>query len=110
MIMRLRITPHLIAAAVIVLAALVICSSPLLSGAGDYRVLVTTPRVISQGGSLLPASVATDAVMPAFSRPADGNPFTLRKSVVARGPRIGLPPPPPLTPPTPPVLPLPELP
>ena len=36
----------------------------------------------------------------------EDNPFTLRRSGVVRGPRIGLPPPPPLDLPQPPLLPL----
>jgi len=71
-------------------------------------VLVTNPRVVGQNATLLPAGAATDAVVPPFAHLPDGNPFTLRKHGIVRGPRIGLPPPPPLAPPSPPVLPLPE--
>lgn len=102
------ITPHLIAAAVIVLIALGISVSPLLSGSGDYRVLVTTPRVATGTAAVMPAAVAMDPVVTPFAELPEGNPFTLRKTGKVRGPRIGMPPPPPLTPPTPPVLPLTE--
>jgi len=106
--MAQRVSPHVMAAAAITVVALGVCWSPLFSGAGDYQVLVTNPRVSGQSGTLLPAGAATDAVVPPYARLPDGNPFTLRKHSVVRGPRIGLPPPPPLTPPSPPVLPLPE--
>jgi hypothetical protein len=107
--MAARVTPQLIAAGAIVVVALAVCLPPLFSGGGDYPVLVTNPRVAGQGGAVLPASLATDPVVPPFARLPDGNPFTLRKNGVVRGPRIGVPPPPPLTPPSPPVLPLPEV-
>jgi hypothetical protein len=104
-----RVTPHLIAAGIILLVAILISLAPLLQGSGDYQVLVTNPRVADRGADLLPASAATDAVVAPYVRLPDGNPFTLRKTGTVRGPRISLPPPPPLTPPSPPVLPLPEL-
>ena len=104
-----RVSPHLIAAGSIIVVALGVCWSSLFSGAGDYQVLVTNPRVTGQSGSMLPAGAATDAMVPPFAHLPDGNPFTLRKHSVVRGPRIGLPPPPPLAPPSPPVLPLPEI-
>lgn len=107
--MTQSITPQVITAGVILVVALAVSWSPLTSGSGDYRVLVVKPRVTTQSGTLLPAATATAPVVPPFAQLPEGNPFTLRKHGVVRGPRIGLPPPPPLTSPSPPVLPLPEL-
>ncbi len=101
-------TPHLIAAAAIVVVAAAICLPALFSGGGSYAIAGTVPKVASPAPTLLPAAVAVEALAVAFERPGEDNPFTLRKTSVRRGPRITLPPPPPLDVPAPPLLPIPE--
>lgn len=101
-------TPHLIAAAAIAVIAIAICLPGLFAGAGSYPITTTEPKVAVPAPALLPATGAFAPLVEAFERPADGNPFTLRTASVRRGPRINLPPPPPLDVPAPPLLPIPE--
>ena len=101
-------TPHLIAAVVIVLIALGVSMPALLSGSGSHPITGTIPRVVAPVPALVPASTAVDPLVGSFDRVSEDNPFTLRKGATRKGPRITLPPPPPLEPPAPPLLPIPE--
>ena len=101
-------TPHLIAAAAIAVIATAICLPGLFAGAGSYPITGTEPKVAVPAPALLPAASAFAPLVEAFERPGDGNPFTLRTTSLRKGPRINLPPPPPLDVPAPPLLPIPE--
>lgn len=105
--MASKVTPHLVVAGAILLIALVITVGPLLSGAGSYPVERTDPKVATPAAAVVPATVATDPLVAGIDRMPVDSPFTLRKTGVTRGPRIGMPPPPPLDLPVPPLLPLP---
>jgi hypothetical protein len=101
-------TPHLIAAAAIVLVAAAICLPILLAGGGYFPIGGTVARVAVPSETVRPAATATAALVPAVDRTSEDNPFTLRKSGQKRALRISLPPPPPLEVPPPPLLPIPE--
>jgi len=103
-------TPHLIAAAAIVVIAAAICVPALFASGGSYPITGTVAKVATPEHPVLPAAAAVDALVPAFERGGEDNPFTLRKTRGRGGPRITLPPPPPLTVPAPPLLPIPETP
>lgn len=108
--MAVKPTPHLIAAGVISLIAMALAVGPLTTGPGDHPIVNTDPRVVTPALQVVPATVALD---PVVVQDHDGmpteNPFTLRKSGRTYGPRIPLPPPPPLDLPPPPLLPLAEV-
>ena len=103
------VTPHLAAAAAIVLIALALSLGPLTSGAGDHDTPMTDLKVAVGAAerAVTPASAALAPLVPAYAARADGNPFVLRDRTVTRAARIPFPPPPPLTPQDPVVLPLP---
>lgn len=105
----MKVTPHLIAAGIIAIAALGLAISPLLTGGGNFPIVETQQRVADARPPVVPATTATAPLAGAvIELPVGTNPFALRRTGVKRGPQIPLPPPPPLTPPAPPVLPLPE--
>lgn len=101
-------TPHLIAAAVIVLIAIGVGLPALIAGGGSHPITGTVARVAAPTPTLVPAAAAVDPLVASFARLGEDNPFTLRKTGFRKGPRVNLPPPPPLEPPAPPLLPLPE--
>ena len=103
-------TPHLIAAAAIVVIAAAVCVPALLTSGGSYPITGRVAKVATPTQPVLPAAAAVEPLAPAFAREGEDNPFTLRKTRDPRGPRITLPPPPPLTVPAPPLLPIPETP
>lgn len=105
--MAIKVTPHLLVAGAIVLVALAITLGPLMTGSGSYPIERTDPKVATPAAGVIPASAATDPLVGSTDRMPVDSPFTLRKTGVTRGPRIGLPPPPPLDLPVPPLLPLP---
>lgn len=100
-------TLHLIAAGAILVIAIAICLPGLLAGSGSYPITGTEPKVAVPAPALMPATAAVAPLVAAFERPGDGNPFTLRTTSLRKGPRINLPPPPPLDVPAPPLLPIP---
>lgn len=99
-------TPHLIAAAAIVVIAVAISLPALFAGGGSYPIAGTVSKVVTPMPELLPATAAVEPLVQAFERPSDDNPFNLRKTKARGGPRITLPPPPPLSVPTPPLMPI----
>ncbi len=102
-----KVTPHLLVAGVIVLIALLVTVGPLLGGAGSYPIERTDPKVATPPAAIVPATVAIDPLVAGIERMPVDSPFTLRKTGITRGPRIGMPPPPPLDLPVPPLLPMP---
>ncbi len=105
--MAMKLTPHLAVAGAIVLVALAITFGPLVTGPGDFPITTTDPKVATPAAPIYPATSALDPLVAGAERMPTDNPFTLRKTGKTRGPRIGLPPPPPLDLPLPPILPLP---
>ncbi len=107
--MKVAVTPHLGVAAAIALCSLFIAFDPLVTGPGSHDLTVTELKIAptSADKAVMPAARALDPLVADFSDGPQSNPFTLRKTTVAKGPRIPFPPPPPLEPPTPAVLPLP---
>jgi hypothetical protein len=102
-----KLTPHLYVAAVIVVVALVLGVSPLLTGAGSYRIDSTEQKVVNvQYQDIVPAATAIEPLNAELSAGPDGNPFTLRKAGTQHNVKIPLPPAPPLQVPAPPVLPI----
>ncbi|MBA3684352.1 MAG: hypothetical protein H0W72_03840 [Planctomycetes bacterium] len=102
-------TPHLLAAAAIVLIAVAIAAQGLFSGGGSYPTEVSELKLAGGTPQPVPASTATAPLSLAHASGAEGvNPFTLRKLSGRTAVSLALPPPPPLTPPAPPVLPLTE--
>ena len=99
-------TPHLIAAALIVLLAAAISLPALLAGGGSYPIGGTVAKVASPVPTLVPSAIAVEPLVGTFERPSEDNPFNLRKTKTRGGPRITLPPPPPLTLPAPPLMPI----
>jgi hypothetical protein len=105
----MKATPHLVVAGLISLIAIAVTVGPLTTGGGDYPIVNTDPKVSGPVPEVVPASVALTHLVEGADRMPVDSPFTLRKSGVIRGPRIGLPPPPPLDLPEPPMLPLVEV-
>lgn len=105
--MAAKVTPHVLVAGAILLVALVITVGPLMTGAGSYPIERTDPKVATPAAAVVPATTATEPLVAGIDRMPVDSPFTLRKTGITRGPRIGLPPPPPLDLPVPPLLPLP---
>jgi hypothetical protein len=104
-----KLTPHLYISAVIVVVALALGVSPLLTGAGSYRIDNTEQKVVNvQHQDIVPAATATEPLNRELSARPDGNPFTLRKVGTQHNVKIPLPPAPPLQVPAPSVLPIPR--
>ncbi len=99
-------TPHLIAAALIVVIAVAISLPALFSGGGSHQITGTVAKVVTPVPTLLPVTAAVQPLVPGFERLSDDNPFNLRKTKTRGGPRITMPPPPPLTLPAPPLMPI----
>lgn len=104
--MSVHVTPHMWAAGAIAVLVIAVTVSPITSSGGDFPVTNTDPRIAKPMADVVPAERALAPMAGSVTDMPTESPFTLRKTGSVRGPRIGLPPPPPLDVPSPPLLPM----
>jgi hypothetical protein len=99
----------MIVAGCVLLVTIILVVGPLTTGGGDHPIDNTDPRALTPALEVTPAQKALDPLVEQVHEgmPSE-SPFTLRKTTRSYGPRIPLPPPPPLDLPPPPLMPLAE--